>query len=179
MSSLGKEEKVYEAESEKVPENNKMTIKDIVASIRRTKSKTKSERKVRVDIDPLRRMTRDNLLKYAETGNCEHLKRYMVCQIEDLNIALCRASIHGHLDAIKLLMNKADPKYKKSLPLTLASESGHAHCVEYLLPYSDLEDNNGEALHRAINYGTAECVALLQSRGPMRTEYSDKLLLVR
>lgn len=59
---------------------------------------------------------------------------------QDKNLALFWASHNGHLGAVKMLVDVADPKAEQSLALQWAFKNGNRDVIDFLVPLSDLKE---------------------------------------
>jgi len=103
-----------------------------------------------------------HLLNAADQGNTAEVQRLI--SISDLafnNEALRRASAHGHVECVKMLIPVSNPKHNDSSALQWASANGYVACVKELIPVSEPKAQNNEALVAAAFYGHHECVDLL------------------
>jgi len=75
--------------------------------------------------------------------------------------ALYWGAITNNLEIVTLLLTVMDAKWGESLALTSAAAKGHTRIVEALLPHSDANAKNAEAMLCALQTDNSACVDLL------------------
>lgn len=79
-----------------------------------------------------------------------------------LDQRLAASAASGSLDAMRrLILDGANPRFDKGLALAKAAKNGHAECVRFLIPISDMAESSAVCL--AALHGHIECVKLLAS----------------
>lgn len=102
----------------------------------------------------------DPLVMAARTGQADDVAR-LITPFYSLNsYALEKSAEKGHAECVQLLIPFSEPDQDDSQALLLAAQNGHTECVRLLIPVSDME--HCAALRSAAMNGHNDCVALLK-----------------
>lgn len=97
-----------------------------------------------------------------ETAACDNDTKSITAILENTKVncdrALFYAASQGHMDAVQLLLPRADPKANNSEALRIACQFGLLDIVKILLPVSDPQSNNNHPLRVAAGHGHVEVV---------------------
>jgi len=100
----------------------------------------------------------DALISAALDNDLQVVKAIVECFNTNCDKALFYAASQGHLQAVQLLLQRADPKANNSEAFRVACQFGMLDVVKALLPLSDPQCNNNNPLRAAASGGHTEVV---------------------
>ena len=117
----------------------------------------------------------DPLVMVARTGQADDVAR-LITPFYSLNsYALEKSAENGHAECVQLLIPFSEPDQDDSQALLLAAQNGHTECVRLLIPVSDME--HCAALRSAAMNGHNDCVALLKDVSNLDANATDGMAL--